>query len=280
MGLIRSALQIIKTIEELQNIRKNIHSSVGFVPTMGALHEGHLSLIKQSVCENDITIASIFVNPTQFLRGEDLEKYPKKMEADSKICELANVDYLFTPEISTMYGSDEVLIKAPALRSYTLEGYSRPGHFDGVLQIVLKLFNLVQPTNAYFGKKDAQQLALIKQMTKNLFLPLNIIECEIVREPDGLAMSSRNIYLSEKERIEALKISKSLKNAAKMVGQNELEVSKIIEEIQNILLNMGIEYISIVNRDFKQIDTIEIGNTIILIAVKVGTPRLIDNIWL
>jgi len=273
-------LKIIKTLDELINIRKGINKTVGFVPTMGALHDGHLSLIKQSVQNNEITIVSIFVNPTQFLAGEDLDNYPKKMEADAKICELADVDYLFTPEINTMYSDDEVLIKAPNLRSYTLEGERRPGHFDGVLQVVLKLFNLVQPTHAYFGKKDAQQLALIKQMVKNLFLSVNIIECEIIRESDGLAMSSRNVYLSKNERTEALKISKSLKNAAKMIGQNELTVSTIIQNMKDIMIDMDIEYISIVDRDFKQINTVKIGNTIILVAVKVGTPRLIDNLWL
>ncbi len=273
-------MKIIKTLDELISIRKGINKTVGFVPTMGALHDGHLSLIKQSVQNNDITIASIFVNPTQFLLGEDLDKYPKKMEADAKICELACVDYLFTPDIDTMYSDDEVLIKAPNLRSYTLEGERRPGHFDGVLQIVLKLFNLVQPTNAYFGKKDAQQLALINQMVKNLFLSINIIECEIIREVDGLAMSSRNVYLSKDDRLEALKISRSLNNAAKMIGQNELNVSNIIHGMKNIMKDMDIEYISIVNRSFQQIKTIEIGNRIILVAVKVGTPRLIDNIWI
>ena len=273
-------MQIIKTLEELIQIRKNLNDSVGFVPTMGALHDGHLSLIKQSINENSITIVSIFINPTQFLPGEDLDKYPKKMEADAKICELAKVDYLFTPEISTMYGTDEVLIKAPILRSYSLEGQKRPGHFDGVLQVVLKLFNLTQPTNAYFGKKDAQQLALIKQMVKNLFMPINVIECEIIREVDGLALSSRNIYLSQEERSEALKISKSLKIAAKMVGQNEPDCAKIIKNMRETLLGMDIEYICIVNREFQQINNIELGNTIILVAVKVGKPRLIDNIWL
>lgn len=276
----RFILQTIKTIEELQDIRKNINSTVGFVPTMGALHDGHLSLIKQARVQNEIVVVSIFVNPTQFLPGEDLDKYPKKMEADAKICELANVDYLFTPEIHTMYSKDEVLIKAPNLRSYTLEGEQRPGHFDGVLQIVLKLFNLVQPTNAYFGKKDAQQLALIKQMTKNLFMSLTIVECAIIRESDGLAMSSRNVYLTQEERTQALKISKSLKVAAKMVGQNELDVLKIIEQMKETMRGMDIEYLSIVNREFQQISKIDIGNTIILVAVKVGTPRLIDNIWL
>jgi len=273
-------LQTVKTIEELQNIRKHIKTRVGFVPTMGALHDGHLSLIKQARAQNDIVIVSIFVNPTQFLPGEDLDKYPKKMQADAKICELANVDYLFTPEIQTMYEKDEVLVKAPNLRSYTLEGETRPGHFDGVLQVVLKLFNLVQPTNAYFGKKDAQQLALIKQMAKNLFLTLNIVECEIIRESDGLAMSSRNVYLTADERIEALKISKSLKEAAAMVGQNELDVLKITNKMHETMKDMDIEYIAIVNQEFQQINQIEIGNTIILVAVKVGLPRLIDNIWL
>ena len=273
-------MKVIHTIEELNSIRKKIKEPVGFVPTMGALHDGHLSLIKQSTSQNDITIVSIFINPTQFLIGEDLDKYPKKMEADIRICELANVDYLFTPQIKTMYSDDEVLIKAPNIKSYTLEGELRPGHFDGVLQIVLKLFNLVQPTNAYFGKKDAQQLSLIKQMVRNLFLPINIIECEIVRETDGLAMSSRNVYLSKEERQEALKISKSLKNAAKLIGEDEFDVSILINNIKETMQDMNIEYISVVNRDFQHLNKIEIGNSIILVAVRVGTPRLIDNIWL
>jgi len=273
-------LKVIHSIKELQTIRKNLEGTVGFVPTMGALHDGHLSLIKQSVLDNHITIVSIFVNPTQFLPGEDLDKYPKKMQADTKICELANVDYLFAPDISSMYSKDEVLIKAPSLKAYTLEGEKRPGHFDGVLQIVLKLFNLVRATNVYFGKKDAQQLTLIKQMAKNLFLSLNIVECEIIREVDGLAMSSRNIYLSAQERTQALNISKSLKDAAKMIGKKEFDCSKIIEVMKSTMKGMNIEYINIVNRDFQQISNIELGNTIILVAVKVGTPRLIDNIWI
>ncbi len=143
-------MQVLKTIEELQKIRKNIVGTVGFVPTMGALHNGHISLIKQARSENDVVIVSIFVNPTQFLPGEDLDAYPRKDEADKKICQMCKVDYVFMPEISTMYGKEEVLIKAPN-KSYILEGKTRPGHFDGVLRVVLKLFNLTQPTNAYFG---------------------------------------------------------------------------------------------------------------------------------
>ncbi|PKN13971.1 MAG: pantoate--beta-alanine ligase, partial [Deltaproteobacteria bacterium HGW-Deltaproteobacteria-24] len=175
-------MKIVHTVQEIQAIRNNLSGSIGFVPTMGALHNGHISLIKQARNENDVVIVSVFVNPTQFLKGEDLATYPKKIESDSKICELCKVDYLFMPQIPTMYSSDEVLIKAPILKSYTLEGQKRPGHFDGVLQVVLKLFNLIRPSHAYFGKKDAQQLALIQQMVKNLFLPITIIACDIVRE--------------------------------------------------------------------------------------------------
>lgn len=273
-------MKIIHTIEELQHIRKNLSLSVGFVPTMGALHNGHISLIKQAKAQNDVVIVSIFVNPTQFLKGEDLDKYPKKIESDSKICELCKVDYLFMPEISTMYGSDEVLIKAPHLKSYTLEGERRPGHFDGVLQVVLKLFGLTQPTNAYFGKKDAQQLALIQQMVKNLFLPINIVACDIVRENDGLALSSRNVYLNEKERQEALCISKSLKIAAKLIGSGTYDCATLKEQMETNMTTLEIEYIAFVNRNFQEISTIVLGNSIILVAVKLGTTRLIDNIWI
>ena len=185
---------------------QNIKGSVGFVPTMGALHDGHISLIKHSRAQNDIVVVSIFVNPTQFLAGEDFNSYPTKLQADEKICQLCNVDILFTPNIDTMYGKNEVLIKSPNIKGYILEGFNRPSHFDGVLQIVLKLFNIVKPTNAYFGKKDAQQLYLIKQMVNDLFLDINIVECELIRQSDGLAMSSRNSYLDDTQKLQALRI--------------------------------------------------------------------------
>lgn len=274
-------MKIIHTIEELQNIRKEISSTIGFVPTMGALHDGHISLIKQARQNNDIVIVSIFVNPTQFLAGEDLDKYPKKDEADKKICELCKVDYLFMPQISAMYqGEDEVLIKAPKTSSYILEGKSRPGHFDGVLLVVLKLFNLVQPHNAYFGKKDAQQLALISQMVQDLFLPINIIECEIIREADGLALSSRNIYLSKKQREEALKISKSLKTAGKLIGSGEINTATIKTKMKEVMNSLDIEYLAIVDRNFNEIKTIEVGNTVILVVARFGNTRLLDNLWI
>ena len=277
-------MEIIKEPLTLQNTLKNLNNkTIGFVPTMGALHEGHLSLIKQSKQENEITVVSIFVNPTQFLVGEDLDKYPNRYESDKKICELAGVDYLFFPTSDAIYTKDEVLIKAPKSQGFILEGYKRPGHFDGMLQIVLKLLNIVNPTNAYFGKKDAQQLSLIKQMVKNFYLDINIIECDIIREPDGLAMSSRNIYLSKEERTESLLISQSLKYAAKLVGSGKTDTKELKKEIQKILTSsqmIEIDYIQIVNREFQTIDTIELKNSIILIAIKIGTTRLIDNIWI
>jgi pantoate--beta-alanine ligase len=272
-------MKTINNIEDLKDILKSSNNSIGFVPTMGALHEGHISLIKQARDENKIVVVSIFVNPTQFLAGEDLDNYPKKMEADSKICELCDVDILFTPDINTMYGTDEVMIKAPILRSYTLEGLKRPSHFDGVLQIVLKLFNIVKPTNAYFGKKDAQQLSLIKQMVDDLFLDINIVECEIIREKDGLAMSSRNIYLTQEERKLALNISKSLRVASDMVVKDYMECDKIIKAMREVMEGMDVEYITIVTRQFKYLSKIDLNNTIILVAVKIGKTRLIDNLW-
>ena len=279
-------MQIINSIAELKSVLNSIllsNKTIGFVPTMGALHEGHISLIKNSNKQNDITVVSIFVNPTQFLANEDLNSYPNKNQSDIKICDLAKVDFLFMPDINTMYEKDEVLLKAPKIKGFILEGEKRPGHFDGMLQIVLKLFNIINPTNAYFGKKDAQQLSLINQMVKNFYLDINIIACDIVRESDGLAMSSRNVYLSKDERNKALSISKSLKLAAKSIGAGEKDIKNINLLIKNTLNDakgINIEYITIVTRDFQPIEIIEIKNSIILIAVKIGTTRLIDNIYI
>ncbi|MCP4970033.1 MAG: pantoate--beta-alanine ligase [Arcobacter sp.] len=272
-------MKILTTIEELRDIRKKINSSIGFVPTMGALHDGHISLIKKAREENKIVIVSIFVNPTQFLPGEDLDAYPRKDEADKKICNMCKVDYLFMPQISSMYTENEIKVKAPNT-SYVLEGFSRPGHFDGVLQIVLKLFGLVLPTNAYFGKKDAQQLSLITQMVKDFFLPINIIPCEIVRETDGLALSSRNVYLNKKQREDALLISKSLYAAATLIAKEQRDVEIIKDKIYDIMQKLEVEYVAIVDREFNEVSKIDLNNTIILIVARFGNTRLLDNIWL
>ncbi len=273
---------IARNIDELQIAKKELNgNSIGFVPTMGALHQGHLSLIRQAREENDTLIVSIFVNPTQFLEGEDLDAYPRRDEADIKICERAGVDIVFMPTIDAMYEADELSIGAPAIRAYILEGEKRPGHFDGMLQIVMKLLNLSSATKAYFGKKDAQQLALITQMVKNYFMSVEIIPCNIVRDDFGLALSSRNIYLDTDEKYRALALSKSLKSAVRLVMSGELNVETIKEDMLAVLEEVDkVEYIAIVDREFRALRKVELGNTIILVAAWVGKPRLIDNIWI
>ena len=273
-------MKIITTALELQEYLTTNTKTIGFVPTMGALHEGHISLIKEARKNNELVVVSIFVNPTQFLKGEDLSSYPRKDDADKKICELSGVDILFFPYADDIYGIDEVSLLAPKVRGYILEGYSRPGHFNGVLTVVNKLLNIVNPTNAYFGKKDAQQLNLISLMVKQLFMRVNIVAMDTMRESDGLAMSSRNIYLSKAERRDALKISSSLQVAFGMVNRGVFDANEISLKMKETLENLEIFYVAIVNHDFEQIKSIEIGNTIILVEVKVGTTRLLDNIWL
>ena len=247
---------------------------------MGALHAGHVSLFTQAKKENDMVVASIFINPTQFLPHEDLDKYPNTLQSDLEKCEKEGVDIVFAPHKNTIYGKDEVLIKAPNIRSYALEGERRPEHFDGVLQIVLKLFNIVKPTNAYFGKKDAQQLSMISQMVKDLFLDINIKACEIIREEDGLAMSSRNVYLSAEQRAESLNISRSLFHAKELIDAGELDIKNIKNSMNEILKNLDVEYLEFVNKEFEKIEKIEKNNTIILIVAKLGTTRLLDNLWM
>jgi pantoate--beta-alanine ligase len=272
---------IVHTIKELQEAKKALKGSIGFVPTMGALHQGHLSLIQKARAENDHLIVSIFVNPTQFLEGEDLDAYPRREEADRKICALAKVDILFMPTIDQMYEHDELSIGAPAIRGYILEGQKRPGHFDGMLQVVMKLLNLSGADNAYFGKKDAQQLALIAQMVKNYFMDVTIIPCEIIRDEKGLALSSRNAYMSEEEKERALCLSRSLKRASKLIMGGKLDVSSIKAEMMEVLKEADeVEYVAIVDRAFRPLETVEIGNTMILVAAWIGKPRLIDNIWI
>ena len=272
---------IANNIQELQDARLRLDGQGGFVPTMGALHDGHLSLIKRSTDENDATVVSIFVNPTQFLEGEDLDSYPSKIEADTKICQMAGVDVLFMPTVDAMYEADELCIGAPAIRGYILEGERRPGHFNGMLQVVMKLLNLAKPDRAYFGKKDAQQLSLISQMANNYFLDTQIIACEIVRDGDGLALSSRNAYLDDAQRKQALCLSRSLKEATHMVMAGKLDVPEIESKMLSVLKEAdSVEYVAVVDREFNQLQTVQIGNSIILVAAWVGKTRLIDNIWI
>ena len=277
-------MKIISSPLELKEYLKTLcgdpEKKVGFVPTMGALHEGHISLIKKARGENEVLVVSIFLNPTQFLAGEDLDTYPRRDEADKKICELGGVDVLFFPHAKDIYGEDEVSLLAPKVRGYVLEGTSRPGHFNGVLTVVMKLLHLVNPHKAYFGKKDAQQLNLIQLMVKQMFMDVIVVPVDTVREKDGLALSSRNAYLSSQERQEALKISASLYLAGKMVSKNVLATKEIVHAMRETLAPLEISYVAIVNRDFEYIEKVEIGNSIILVEAKVGTTRLLDNIWL
>jgi len=257
--------------------------SIGFVPTMGFLHEGHLSLVKKSKAKCDITIASIFINPTQFSPNEDLAKYPRDIKRDKNLLTNAGVDFLFYPDVNEIYpnGFQTYVIVEDITKN--LEGEFRPTHFRGVTTIVSILFNSVMPDNAFFGQKDAQQAAIIKQMVKDLRLNLKIIICPIIREKDGLAMSSRNIYLSEKERKDALVLNRSLRIAERVIKEGEKNSEKIISRMKAEIISVdtsNIDYISIVNSEtFEQVENI-LGrnNYYILIACRIGKTRLIDNI--
>ncbi len=277
-------MKIVTTVKELREHLKNVVSqeknSIGFIPTMGALHQGHAKLIKQAREENEIVVVSIFLNPTQFLKGEDLGIYPKRDEADKKICQLSGVDILFFPSVDEIYKDDEASILAPRVRGFVLEGFSRAGHFNGVLTVVMKLLNIVSPTKAYFGKKDAQQLNLIKLMVEQFFMSVEIVAVETQRESDGLALSSRNVYLSKEERQEALKIPQSLHLCAKLVSKNVRNRDEIVNNMREVLHPLEIFYVEVLNRDFEVIKEVELGNSVVLVEAKVGSTRLLDNIWL
>lgn len=272
-------MKIIREISELKEFLNHIDGSIGFVPTMGALHKGHASLITKSVEENDHTIVSTFINPTQFLPGEDFEKYPKNEAADQKICETCKASAIFIPDAKEIYFDEEPKILAPTAIASILEGASRPGHFDGVLMVINKFFNLIHPTRAYFGKKDTQQLIIVQNMAKTFFTDIEIVPCDIVREADGLALSSRNVYLDEEEKLLALKISRSLLKASNMIKNSEFDVKFIKPEMLKILEPLKVDYVAFVNREFKEISKIELAKSIILVAAHVGKTRLIDNIW-
>lgn len=256
--------------------------TLGLVPTMGALHNGHLSLIEKSKEQCDYTLVSIFVNPTQFAPNEDFEKYPRRKEADLSVCQKAGVDIVFMPEIEEMYPLDlglQTTFNAPKNMANIFEGEARPGHFNGVLQVVLKLFNLTQPTKAFFGQKDAQQLLIIQKMVADLFLPLTIVSCPIVRTQEGLALSSRNVYLSENGKKEALKISSALNAITKAIMRGVQE-AKALESIAfEVLGDLEVEYLAIVDRELKELSTIKKGSTLVLIVAHVEGVRLLDNLW-
>lgn len=272
-------MQIIKTIQEFKSLRKKLNNNIGFVPTMGALHIAHESLIQRAVDENDISVVSIYVNPAQFNNSKDFDSYPNTLENDIKVCEKLGVDYLFLPSSDEMYYIDEVLIKAPEGTGSMLEGACRPGHFDGVLRVILKFFNIIQPTKAYFGQKDAQQLFLINMMVKNLFLDIDVVGCDLIREPSGLAYSSRNINLSAKAKEKASLIYKIFLDIKQKISHGIIDVEKLKTEALEQFDDMfEVEYLEIYTRDFHKISQVEVGNSLVMISVYIDDVRLIDNI--
>lgn len=279
-------MQVFKEIKSLQKElnSKGQNKSVGFVPTMGALHQGHLSLVKSARAENDIVVASIFVNPTQFNNASDLENYPKTLDEDLRMLEAIGCDLVFTPSVAEMYAenvSSEVF-SFDGLE-HEMEGKFRAGHFDGVGTIVRRLFEIVNPTNAYFGEKDFQQLQIIRTMVRNLELPVNIIGCPIFRENDGLAMSSRNTRLTKEHRIVAPMIFKVLSEVKSRFGTEN--VNDIVQWVDNEFKReplLELEYFEIADeRTLKSVSNFEKnGNYRAFIAVFAGEIRLIDNISL
>ena len=291
-------LKIISNVEKLREEIKNLkiskNGTVGLVPTMGALHKGHLSLVEKCRKENDIVIVSVFVNPTQFGPNEDYDKYPRTLDADAKLCEDAGVDILFAPSPKDIYdeyyfkNKETTLICPPYDVVNKLCGKSRPGHFDGVCTIVGKLFNITKCDRAYFGKKDAQQLFIIKKMVRDLNTDIEITGCPIVREEDGLALSSRNTYLDNNARKNALNISHALYKVKGLCKKGVKEADTLIDTALAYMENLEVEYAEIVSVDtFEKIDIIEQSTenkALMLVAAKVDSNgskvRLIDNIEL
>ncbi|MEK7495783.1 MAG: pantoate--beta-alanine ligase [Patescibacteria group bacterium] len=277
-------MDTITSLKQIQSITlklRKIGKTIGFIPTMGALHEGHLKLVRESKAKNNITIVSIFVNPTQFSPTEDLAKYPRPIQQDKKLLEQEKVDYLFYPSVKTMYPDGFQTNVMTTKLSNIFEGKSRPGHFTGVATVVLKLFNLIQPTHAYFGQKDFQQCTVIKQMIKDLNLPIVFNIVPTVRDKDGLALSSRNIFLNPQERGQALNLYQFLLLAKKLINDGNKNAEFIKTEMKNYLKKykqVRLDYIEICNpENLSPVKTI-LKKVVILIAAYVGKIRLIDNI--
>ncbi len=275
-------MRVLEAIAALREYRKSLEESVGFVPTMGALHKGHQSLIERSLKENSHTIVSVFVNPTQFGANEDFSAYPRPLEKDLALCEKLGVNAVFAPKIGEMYpyeADQRLKLYAPKFLSSSLEGAVRHGHFDGVVQVVLKLFHLINPTRAYFGKKDAQQLLIIEHLVQDLLLDIEIAPCEIARDSDNLALSSRNVYLNATERKQALAIPKALENIKQAIDKGEKACEKLKKLGLEILKNLEVDYLECCNHKLEPLKTIEPANTLILVAARVGKTRLLDNLW-
>lgn len=275
-------MKTFSTVSECIMWRKQTSSTIGLVPTMGALHDGHISLVEKSLKTCKKTVVSIFVNPTQFTDANDLKNYPISIKQDLQLLEAHDVDVVFIPSSEEMYKKHHSISVSENKLSHNLEGKSRVGHFDGVCTIVAKLFNLFQPTHAFFGQKDAQQLLIIQAMVEQLNYQVTIIPCETIREQNGLAMSSRNSHLSAQQKMEASKIYHALVDAKSVILNGETNVLKIKQKLfdaLNSIPNSKIDYISIANiNTLIEVETEVKGTVLISLAVYVGKVRLIDNI--
>ncbi|MGS4074905.1 pantoate--beta-alanine ligase [Staphylococcus pseudintermedius] len=276
--------QRITSIQEMQQLARQFHregKSIGFVPTMGALHDGHLTMMRQSTEDNDITVISVFVNPLQFDPNEDFDAYPRQIDEDEAMVSQIDVDYVFYPSVEEMYPGEIGTHVTVGRLAKVLEGALRPGHFDGVVTVVNKLFNIVQPDVAYFGKKDAQQLAIVEQMVRDFNHPVKIVGIDIVREADGLAKSSRNVYLTAEERQEAVHLRQSLALAQSLHDAGERESSVIINKVTKYLqthTSGQVQEVAVYSYpELREQAHIE-GRIFISLAVKFTQARLIDNI--
>ena len=293
MRLLTTVAALYCYLNLLRRDKKNYYPTIGLVPTMGALHKGHLSLIKRAKQENQITIVTIFVNPLQFAPNEDFQEYPRQLEKDKKLCEQEEVDIIFAPtpetigmknQLSTDGQNSTTTVVPPSIMTSIMCGISRPGFFQGVATIVTKLLNLIQPTNAYFGQKDAQQLAIIKQLVKNLCLPVNIVSCPIIRETSGLAISSRNQYLTTEQKQQASILYSALCQGKQVFLENR-DLPHIVTKVKDAVKaeiatvpTVEIEYVEIVNRETLQpLETLQ-GIGLLAIAARIGPCRLIDNV--
>ena len=276
-------MQIARTIADMKKLRRECTGSVGLVPTMGFLHEGHLALVKQARSENPVAVATIFVNPTQFGPGEDFKSYPRDLDRDLALLEKVRTDIVFIPSDKEIYpGGYNTWVEVRGITA-KLEGKSRPTHFQGVTTVCNRLFNIIEPDRAYFGQKDAQQAIVIQRMVADLNMNLDIVVCPTVRESDGLAMSSRNTYLTKDERVSAVVLYKSLCLAKDMYGKGERDAAAIKRAMESLISGVAaakLDYISIADTGtLDEVDTIR-GRVLVSLAVRLGKPRLIDNIIL
>ena len=270
---------VATTIAELHEARARISGSLALVPTMGALHDGHLSLVRRAAAEAETVAVSIFVNPLQFGPGEDLERYPRTFEADLKACDEAGVGLVFAPTPELMYPEPPTVTVASGPMGDLLEGAHRPGHFGGMLTVVLKLFNLVRPDVAVFGRKDGQQLAMIRRMVADLNVPVRILAGETVREPDGLALSSRNRYLGPAERESALALSRALFTGRDTAAAGPAAVLAAAQKELAAADDVQVDYLALVDPDtFAAVPESHRGPAVLAVAARVGTTRLIDNV--